>query len=217
MTMNFLLVAFYCLFLLVPAQKVVDQILTLVNGELITRTDLIWSLAIDPRAPNPAGGVSRDILQQKLDVMIDERLIGQEASRIPSAEITQVEIDKKRTELIKAFPSEAVFRERINAVGLTAEKLDQLLRQRVVIDKYIDFRFRSFVFVTDDDVKQYYNEKLSAQVKEQGAVPVAYEKVSDEIKNGIRELLKSDKVDAEINTWLATARQRADIVQLAEP
>lgn len=209
------LIAFLCL--LAPAQKVVDQILTLVNGELITRTDLIWSLAIDPRAPNPAGGVSRDILQQKLDVMIDERLIRQEATRIPSAEITQAEIDKKRTELIKSFPSEAVFRERINAVGLTAEKLDELLRQRVVIDKYIDFRFRSFVFVTDDEVKQYYNDKLSAQVKEQGAVPVPFEKVGDDIKNGVRELLKGDKVDSEINTWLTTARQRAEIVQLAEP
>ncbi len=215
--MNFLLFTFYFLLLFSPAQKVVDQILTLVNGELITRTDLIWSLAIDPRAPNPAGGVSRDILQQKLDVMIDERLIRQEATRIPSAEITQEEIDKKRVELIKTFASEAVFRERINAVGLTAEKLDELLRQRVVIDKYVDFRFRSFVFVTDDDVKQYYNEKLSTQVKEQGAVPVPYEKVGDEIKNGIRELLKGDKVDAEINTWLTAARQRAEIVQLAEP
>ena len=205
------------LLLLVPAQKVVDQILTLVNGELITRTDLIWSLAIDPRAPNPAGGVSRDILQQKLDVMLEERLIGQEAARIPSAEITQVEIDKKRIALIKTFRSEGEFSERITAVGLTEEKLNELLRQRVVIDKYIDFRFRSFVFVTDDEVKQYYNDKLSAQVKERGAVPVPFEKVSEDIKNGIRELLKGDKVDSEINTWLASARQRAEIVQLAEP
>jgi hypothetical protein len=215
--MNILILAFNFLLLLTPAQKVVDQILTLVNGELITRTDLIWSLAIDPRAPNPAGGVSRDILQQKLDVMIDERLIRQEAARIPSAEITQAEIDKKRAELIKVFPSEAAFRERVDAVGLTAEKLDELLRQRVVIDKYVDFRFRSFVFVTDDEVKQYYNEKLSAQVKAQGAVPVPFDKVGDDIKNSIRELLKGDKVDAEINTWLTAARQRAEIAQLAEP
>lgn len=194
-------------------QKVVDQILTLVNGELITRTDLIWSLSLDAKSPNPAGGVSRDIMQQKIDVMIDERLISQEAARLPSAEITRDEINKKRAELIKTFPSEAVFRERLEAVGLTADKLDEILRGRIAIEKYVEFRFKSFVFVTDDEVAQYYFEKLVPAIKERGAVPPTIDKVSAEI----RELLKAEKVETEIDAWLTSARQRAEIVQLAEP
>src|SRR5688572_22987660 len=80
-------------------QQTVDQILTLVNDDLITRIDLLWSIAMDPKAPSPVGPVGSDLLSQKLDVMIDERLIAQEASRIPTTPITQEEIDKKRTEL----------------------------------------------------------------------------------------------------------------------
>ena len=57
------------------AQQTVDQILTLVNDEPITRIDLLWSLAMDPGAPSPAGPVSSDLLQRKLDVMIDERIV----------------------------------------------------------------------------------------------------------------------------------------------
>src|SRR6476620_5293148 len=64
--------------------KVVDQILMLVNNDVITRSDVLWNLAIDPKAPNPAEGVSSDILRQKLDVLIDQQLILQEAQRIPS-------------------------------------------------------------------------------------------------------------------------------------
>ncbi|HKP11995.1 MAG TPA: hypothetical protein VJZ91_07790, partial [Blastocatellia bacterium] len=56
-------------------QKVVDQIVALVNDDIITRSDLLWSLAMDAQAPSPAEGVSSDLLRQKLDVMIDQRLI----------------------------------------------------------------------------------------------------------------------------------------------
>ncbi|HTF37781.1 MAG TPA: hypothetical protein VK651_05695, partial [Blastocatellia bacterium] len=82
----------------VCGQQIVDQILTLVNDDVITRIDLLWSIAIDPKAPSPEGPVGSDLLRQKLDVMIDERLIAQEAARVPTSEITQDEIDKKRTE-----------------------------------------------------------------------------------------------------------------------
>ena len=43
------------------AQQTVDQILTLVNDDLITRIDLLWSIAMDPQAPSPAGPVGSDL------------------------------------------------------------------------------------------------------------------------------------------------------------
>src|SRR5204862_1053641 len=90
----------------VCGQQIVDQVLTQVNDDIITRIDLLWSIAIDPKAPSPVGPVGADLLRQKLDVMIDERLIAQEAARIPTSDITQDEIDKKRTALIAGFKSE---------------------------------------------------------------------------------------------------------------
>jgi hypothetical protein len=212
--MTYLLSFAFCLFsLAMPQQKVVDQILTLVNNEVITRTDLLWSLAMDPQAPNPANGVNADLLRQKLDVMIDERLITQEATRIPTAEITQEEIEAGRKALIKIFPSEAAFRERLEAVGLTAEKLDELLRQRILIKKYVAFRFESFVFVTDQEVQEYYEQKLVPAMKEKGQIAPPLEKINEDI----RARIKAEKIPAEIETWLTSARQRAEIIPLVEP
>ncbi|PYP89623.1 MAG: hypothetical protein DMF61_02845 [Blastocatellia bacterium AA13] len=195
------------------AQQVVDQIMTLVNNEIITRTDLLWSLAMDPNAPNPAGVVDSDTMKQKLEVMIDERLISQEAARIPGTEVSQEEIAKKRAELIKRFPNESVFRQRVESTGLTAERIDKLLAQRVLIDKFIDFRFRSFAFVSDQDVKKYYDEKIAPDIRAKGQVPPSL----DEVKSRVTEVLKAEKIEQEIDRWLREARQRADIVQLAEP
>jgi hypothetical protein len=212
--MSYLLPFAFCLFSFAfPQQKVVDQILTLVNDEVITRIDLLWSLAMDPQAPNPANGINSDLLRQKLDVMIDEKLINQEATRIPTTDVTQEEIDAKRKALIAAFPTQAAFLERIQGVGLTAEKLDELLRQRILIDKYVAFRFESFVFVTDQEVQEYYEQKLSPKLKEKGAVAPPLSEVIDKI----RILLKEEKKGGELERWLTSARQRAEIISLVEP
>lgn len=195
------------------AQQTVDQILTLVNDEVITRIDLLWSIAMDPKAPSPVGPVGSDLLGRKLDVMIDERLIAQEAARIPTSQITQDEIDKKRTDLIKGFRSEAEFRQRVGSVGLTPQKIDELLRQRILIDRFVDFRFRSFILVTEQEIRRYYEETLAPEVRKQGQIPPPL----DQVRDGIVPILKERKMEDEETRWLASARQRADIVQLAEP
>jgi hypothetical protein len=214
-TMSYLLSFALCLFSVAaaPQQKVVDQILTLVNDEVITRIDLLWSLALDPQAPNPANGVNADLLRQKLDVMIDERLINQEATRIPTTDVSQDEVNVKRQALIATFANETAFRQRLEAVGLTAEKLDELLRRRILIEKYVAFRFESFVFVTDQEVQEYFEQKLVPRLKERGEVPPALDKVSEMI----RTLLKEEKKVGELERWLTSARQRAEIISLVEP
>jgi hypothetical protein len=199
----------------VRAQQIVDQILTLVNDEAITRIDLLWSIAIDPQAPSPAGPVSSDLLGRKLDVMIDERLIAQEAARIPASAITQDEIDNKRTALIKSFRNEAEFRQRVGSVGLTPQKIDEMMRERILIDRFVEFRFRSFVVVTEQEIKRYYEETLVPRIRAEGLVPPPMD--GPKVRDGIIANLKGLKIEAEINRWLASARQRADVVQLAEP
>jgi hypothetical protein len=148
-----------------------------------------------------------------------EWLIAQEAARVPTAEITQDEVNKKRTELIKRFQSESQFRERVNSVGLTPEKIDELIRQRILIDRLVDFRFRSFVLITEPDIKRYYDEVFAPAMRSRGAVPPSLETVQDgkSVRDRISDTLKETKINDEVDRWLSQARQRAEVVQLAEP
>jgi len=195
-------------------QSPIDQILELVNGDIITRSELLWSIALAPDAPSPEQQISSDILKQKLEVMIDQKLISQEAARMPAAEISQDEINKTRNELITGFGSAEVFRRRVESVGLTQQRIDRLVRDMIVINKYIEFRFRSFVFVTDQEIQQYYDTKLVAELRRQNAVPppLSEPKVRDQIS----AILKQQKVNDELDRFLKDLRARADIVQLAE-
>ena len=205
----------FCLMPQARAQKVIDQILVLVNDGLITKTDLMWSLALDPNAPSPVGPVGSDLLRRKLDVMIDYRLIHQEATRIPSADITQEEIDKERNNLIAQFKSEAIFRERVESVGLTPERIDELMREKITINRFVDFRFRSFVFVSEQEIKDYYENRIVPEYRSRGQVPPPL--AEGDIRQGIINNLRESKTFEELDRWLRETRQRADIVILAEP
>jgi hypothetical protein len=202
-------------------QKVIDQILVLVDGDIITRSDLIWNMALEPKSPSPAGPVSSDLLSLELDVTINQRLIAHEAARVPSAELTQDEVNKRQTELIAQFPSEAAFRQRIESVGLTPEKLEELVREMIARERFIDFRFRSFVFVTEQEIQAYYEKQLVPKIRAQGAVPPTLDaelpNEKRKVRDSITEILKAEKIEQEEARWLKDATQRAEIVRLAEP
>jgi hypothetical protein len=216
---------FICVYLWFPvgssvrAQKIIDQIITLVNEDIITRTDLLWSIALDPNAPSPAGQVSSDLLRRALEVRIDQLLILQEARRLPAADIRFDEVRRKVAELTKQFSSEAAFRERVEAVGLTPQRINELVREMIQIERYVDFRFRSFVFVTDADIQKYYDERLAAEMRKQGQVPPP---LDGKLPNGhvvrddISEIIKQEKINEEIDKWLKSTRERADIVQMVD-
>ena len=144
-------------------QEVVDKMVATVNADgatecagvcLITYSDLLWQLALQPDTPldNPT---SAD-LNRALRLVIDQRLILQEAEKLPSIAPTAEEIKTARDELVKNFASQAEFQQRLQRVGLTAEKLDEILDQRLRIEKYLDFRFRNFVVITQQEIADYY-------------------------------------------------------------
>src|SRR5262249_42131212 len=105
------------------------------------------------------------------------------------------------------------FRQRVEAVGLNSEKLEELVRQQLTIDKFVEFRFETFVLVTDQEIQDFYDQNLVPEIKKRGAVPPPIAQVRDKIG----ERLKAEKVNAEIDRWLNEARQHAEIVLLAEP
>src|SRR6201988_1723097 len=87
------------------AQQVVDKMVGTVNAgvktDLITYSDLLWQLSLQPNTPldNPT---SPD-LNCALRLLINQRLILQEAEKIPTIVPTQKEISDARDELARNF------------------------------------------------------------------------------------------------------------------
>jgi hypothetical protein len=196
------------------AQEVVDKMVATVNGgvrtDLITYSDLLWQLALQPNTPidNP----SSEFLNGALQLIINQRLIYQEAEKLPTINPTEKEITDELNALIKLFPSQSDFMERVRRVGLTNEQLREIIRQRVAIEQYLKFRFRSFVVVTPKEVSDYYRDVYIPRFQRQypGRIVPTFEQSSKEIEAQLTE----DKVESEITSFLDAARERAEITIL---
>lgn len=197
--------------------KVVDKIVATVSDgvrtELITYSDLIWQLALNPRvAIHPP---SSENLNRALQVIIKFRLVALEAERLPSQAPTRKEIDAEIMRVLNLFPSTADFVKRLNAVGFESiidDNFQDMMRKRVAIEKYTDFRFRSFVVITPEDEKKYY-ERVFVPTFKRNNPGVIVPKLS-EIRRRINSILTEQKVETDIERFLDNAESRAEIVIL---
>jgi hypothetical protein len=200
-------------------QQVVDKMVATVNAGvlpecrqicLITYSDLLWQLALQPNTQldNPS---SAD-LNRALRLVTDQRLILQEAEKLPSIAPTVEELKSARDELVKAFPSPAEFQQRLQRVGLTAEKLDEILEQRVRIEKYLDFRFRNFVVITQKEIADYYKDVYVPRLR--ARAPGQIVPTAEQARGEIERTLTEAKIESDTDAFLDSARERAEIVIL---
>ncbi|HEY8184742.1 MAG TPA: hypothetical protein VIF64_01665 [Pyrinomonadaceae bacterium] len=177
---------------------------------LITYSDILWQLALQPNTPldNQSSGV----LNRAMRLLIDQRLILQEAEKLPSIAPTSEEVRNARDELVKAFPSPAEFQQRLLSVGLTADKLDEILEQRVRIEKYLDFRFRNFVVITQKEIADYYRDTYVPRLK--ARAPGQIVPTVDEARPEVEKILTEAKIESDTDAFLDNARERAEIVIL---
>lgn len=197
------------------AQQVVDKMVATVNAgvktDLITYSDLLWQLALQPQTQldNPT---SED-LNRALRLLIDQHLILQEAEKIPTIVPTPQEITGARDDLARNFPSPLEFQRRLQRVGLTSEKLDEIVEQRLKMEKYLDFRFRNFVVISQKEIADYYRDVYVPRLQERfpGRIVPSQEQARAEIE----KILMEAKIESEMDAFLDTARERAEIVMLS--
>ena len=212
-----LIVLSFCLFAFpsaAKAQALPDKMVASVtNGsratpDLITYSDLVWQLALEPDTPSSERPTSAQ-LNRALRLVEDQLLILQEARKLPSADTTEAnaardaEVIRKRNELAQAFGSAAQLEQRMTRVGLTSEQLDLILRDRVMVEQYLDFRFRAFAVVTDREIQDRYNQKYG-RLRNSGQIVPTLEQVRPQIE---RELME-EKIEGEIDKFIDELREQ---------
>lgn len=201
------------------AQETIDKTVATVsdsvNTELITYSDLLWQLALEPDASiRPPS--SQD-LNRALQTLINQRLIALEAQRLPTLAPKDDEVKAEIKRVLDSFPSTAEFERRLRIVGFNSvddDNFEKIMRQRVAIDKYLDFRFRSFVIVTAQDEEKYYREIFIPDFRKRNPGVLVPSLANS--RAGINKTLSETKIEEGIEKYLEDAKQRAEVIVLFE-
>ena len=190
--------------------KVIDSMVATVNGGLITYSDLLWQLTLEPQTPLDNPGAEE--LKRALDLVIGQRIIHQDAEKMPHIHATDKEVEVAITELVKLFPSQAEFQKRMQRTGLTSDKLREIISERVDIEKYLDFRFRNFTVVTPKEIEEYYRDVYVPQLRQRSPQQIVPK--LDQVRAEIEATLTESKIGTSLQKYLDEARERAEVVIL---
>lgn len=202
------------LFSTARAQKVVDKMVATVESggrvDLITYSDLLWQIALQPASPleNPSSAE----LNHALNLIINQRLILQEAEKLPAVAPTDKEIEDAKKFLYNLFPSRPEFERRVGKVGLSSDQFRDIVRKRLVIEKYLAFRFRSFVIVTRQEVADYYHDVYLPYFRRTS--PGRIVPTLEEARAELEKKLTEEKIQSDIDRFIESARERSEITVL---
>ncbi|GAB1408873.1 SurA N-terminal domain-containing protein [Desulfovibrionales bacterium] len=137
--------------------QVVDRIVAVVNGDIITLHELEQQIrrSADPRnEQNLAADPSAR--QQFLDIMINDILLRQEAERL-KIEVTDTEVENEvRQFKVSRRLSEDEFAHSLKLQNMTVEQFKTRTRQDIMKHRMISYMVRRKVVVTDEEIAAYH-------------------------------------------------------------
>jgi hypothetical protein len=209
-TTNPVLLALMLALLVTASQsEVVDRTIAVVNHHLITWSDLDVQMRFEALEN---GRALKDLEEaqrhEAFEHLVQSRILRDQMQGMPAAQT--YEIDARIAEIRASWKLEkddAMWATALDRYGLSTAELRELVTDQLEILNFMEFRVRPMVRVTRQEVDDYYSLTLVPQVVAKGQAPEPLEEVTPKI----RELLIEQKMNQEMEMWLATLRAQANV------
>ncbi len=150
---------FFIIFTTNIEAKLVDKIVAIVNGEVIT----LYDLKKEIKKASLSEGINinlnnKEMVLSFLNEMINKKIFLQEAERL-GVEVSDSEVENQINQIIKSTSlTEEEFNNMLTKQGITMEDLKKDIKDNIKINKLISYMVKSKVIVTDEDISNYIKE-----------------------------------------------------------
>ncbi len=184
-----------------------DRIVAVVDEDPILSSDLDRSITLG-LVERKEGESDRAFRRRVLDTLIDQRVRFHEVTRFGLEQVPVSHIDEQVEAIRSRFPSEEDFERRLHLVGLDLDSLHQLVTRQLMVWTYFEEFLGPRIFVSLEDIRQYYEETLTPALKahNQPVPPI------EQVREQIRGVLKEQRLNEAIESRTEELRRDADIV-----
>ena len=211
-----LFLALLCVFsVTAPAAENVDRIVATVNDEPVLASDVEDAAYAEALMQGrPVTEVKEADYKAAMERLIDRTLIRQQMSAmaVPLDQQVNAQIAQLRSAL-PGTESDTGWQQILASYGIDEAKLRKMLTEQIQLMQFIDTRLRPTARVSRSEVDAYYKEKLVPELESKGAEVEPLEKV----QSHIWEILRQEKIDAQLTTWLADLRSQGQVRILQPP
>lgn len=191
----------------------VDRVAATVNDVAVPESEVRRAMALS--ALRPAAGEGTESFRTRvLDALIDERLQYEDALRfgpaVPDAADVQAALQKLRERIVKEGKKpEAEFA----AAGLTPEEVRGMVERQLIVERYLQERFRPIAFADEDRAREEYEKHYVAERKAAGLPVPAFETVSEEMRARSEQRVFTEEAEK----WMKELRDKARIAIYPPP
>jgi hypothetical protein len=195
------------------APSVVDRVVAVVNNRAILLSDIGTEqrfAILDPKITRRL--TPQSALQRLIGRTLIQQQIRQEDvdAAQPSDADVQNRIHEVRTELPACVAmncaTDAGWQKFLDTYDLTASQVEDYLRLRLEILRFIEIRFRQGIRISPQETEAYYRDKLVPQYPKGAAIPP----LSD-VAPRIEEILLEEQVNTFFTAWLDNLRKQGDV------
>lgn len=198
-----------------------DHVVAVINGDVLLGSDVEEEMhfaALEPFSPN----AGKDTRQDALHRLISRSLIVQQMRQQQQfkVNISDADVKKSLKDLRSHLPecakykcqSDDGWRAFLAANDLDEQEVVDHWRQRLIILRFIDLRFRTGIRISHESVAEYYQKTVApAFEKQQEAAPPL-----KDVSSRIQEVLLEQQVNGLLQDWLKSLRAEGS-VQIVDP
>jgi hypothetical protein len=184
----------------------IDRLLVSVNGHVITEGDLelarnLNTIIAYEKSSKPG---SRE---DEIGRLIDLELMRQELKSFSMTQEDQNKIQARLRSLRDAYAEKGGLPFFLKRLGLQESELVSYLQLESSMLRFVDFRFRPFANISAEEIKSYYEKRLTPQLQKAKLDLPPLEQVA----NRIEEILKEEKVNSLLDQWIKEIRKNSRI------
>ena len=190
------------LLLLQPAHapaELIERVLAAVNYEVITLSDLQQAMAFNAALGGKAGG--GQTASETLEGLVNRKLIVQEAARVKFEEVPDQDAAGELATLRRHLGTDDAFRELLAGMHASEEQLRRMLRERLVVERFLEKKIGLFARATREEAHEYY-----------AGHPQEFTGRSfPEVQKELTTVLSKQKAGQQLDQFIGELRNRADI------
>ena len=206
-----------------PAGKpvVLDRVVAVINGDVILESDVNEEMRFATLEPF-SGRQGRDTLRAAARRLANRTLILQQmrAQNDLGIKVTDEEVQKAISDLREHLPecrqyactTDEGWKAFLAAHDLTEAEVFDHWKQRLMILKFIDLRFRSGIRISNQEIEDYYKKSIVPVYEHQNQKPPPLSQISQRIQ----EILLQQQVNGVLRDWLKSLRSEGS-VQILDP
>jgi hypothetical protein len=187
--------------------EIIDRIAVSVGNQVITESQIDEEIRVTAFLNHEKLDLSLPARRKAAGRLIEQALVRREMDLSRYPEPVPAEADMLFQSLRAMYPTAEQYQKDLQAYGVAEDSLKRHMLWQLTLLRFVDFRFRPGIQVSDSDVQAYYQEQL-AQWQKKGVQPIP--SLEDE-RDQIDEILTQQRIDQALDRWMTDTRTQVAI------